>query len=676
MHRRPHSISISISMVAKGLLASLLLAATAANASPVLEKRADPITVTIDPSYQHPAFEGWGTSLAWLAVVTGAYPDSIRSQLVSMLYGPNGLNLNIARYNIGGGNAPTVKDYLRPGGAVPGWWKAPQAYGPNDKDWWDPNNADHWNWNADPYQRWWIDQIKGSVTKWEAFSNSPPWFQTVSGYVSGGIDATAEQIRSDKLDAFSTYLVKVAEKLESVHGIKFSTLEPINEPNTNYWKTTLDGNGVPTGGRQEGAHVGPALQSSIFVSLKNKIASSSLSAKVSAPDETNPSTFLTDYFGYTAAGAAAVDQLNVHTYGTSGRPNARDLAKSAGKPLWMSEVEGSWGNDFTSMNSGLGMAQQIIDDIRELEPSAWILWQPIEDRWNMVKEGNLQWGEIHVPFNCTSTSTLSNCAILTNTKYNTVRQFTRYIRPGDRFVKVSSTGSTAAIKSDNSGVVVVHTNSATSTQQVTLDFSGFSTISSSAKVTPVTSSASGALVTGTAVAVSNSRAVITVPASSVTTFIVSGVSGVNAANALIQSSKTYRIQGVQSSKYLQSSSDGNSAVINTLSSSSTTQRWTFRRLTSGTTYGSRDTFAIVNGSSGKRLSVSSTGATTLEADSGTPSAAAQWILSTTGNGNFAIVNSNVRAVLDVNGASTADNAAVITWQPNGASNQAWKILAV
>ncbi|KAI8812509.1 hypothetical protein BJ742DRAFT_768119 [Cladochytrium replicatum] len=158
---------------------------------------------------------------------------------------------------------------------------------------------------------------------------------------------------------------------------------------------------------------------------------------------------------------------------------------------------------------------------------------------------------------------------------------------------------------------------------MTLDFSGISTISSSASATPVTS-ASGALVTETAVVVSNGRAFITFPASSVTTFMVSGTSGVNAANALIQSSKTYRIQGVQSSN-----------------SSSTTQRWTSRRLTSATTYGSRHTFAIVNASSKKLLSVSSTGSTTLEADCGTPSAAAQWILSTTGIGNFAIVTSNV-----------------------------------
>ncbi|GAB7046990.1 hypothetical protein [Catenuloplanes indicus] len=35
-----------------------------------------------------------------------------------------------------------MEPYLRPGGAVPGWWKAPTALGPQDREWWDPANPD------------------------------------------------------------------------------------------------------------------------------------------------------------------------------------------------------------------------------------------------------------------------------------------------------------------------------------------------------------------------------------------------------------------------------------------------------------------------------------------------------------------------------------------------------
>ncbi|KAI9365510.1 secreted protein [Zopfochytrium polystomum] len=629
-------------VAAAAVLAVSAMASPAVEPAARLTRRNTAVSLVLDPSYQQPPFEGWGASLAWLGVVTGGYPDAIRKQLVAMLFGPDGLNLNIARYNIGGGNAPAVKNYLRPGGAVPGWWKSPSAtFGPNDKDWWNPDNADHWDFNADPNQRWWIDQIKSTVTHFEAFSNSPPWFQTVSGYVSGGFSATDEQIRSDKVVDFATYLVKVVEKLEQVHGIQIKTIDPINEPNTDYWKTTLT-NGVPSAS-QEGCHAW---------SSHAEQPSSSSKAVVSAPDETNPTIFISDFYGYTSAGVAAVSQLNVHSYGTDLRAAARDIAKSAGKNLWMSEVEGSWGNDFTSMNSGLGMAQHMVDDIRLFEPTAWVLWQPIEDRWNMVKEGNLQWGEIHVPFNCTSTSTLATCAVLTNTKYHTVRQFTHYIRPNDRFIRIASDTSTvAAVKGDGSGAVVVHVNSDSTAHDLTLDLSGFATVSSSATVTPIVTSAAGALVKGAPVAVANGKAVLTVPASSVSTLLVSGVSGV-----LDCKGAHPRVRAVPH--------PGRPVL-----------KWTLRRLTAGS-YSSRDRFALVNVGSGKRLAVSANGTPVFEADAGTPSDAAQWLLSTAGDGSFTVVSAGVRGILDVGGQSTANNAVVGTYQPNGGSNQQWKLTAV
>ena len=196
------------------------------------------VTVRIDPSYQQQEFEGWGTSLVWFANVTGGYPDEIRTKLVDMLFGADGLALTIARYNVGGGNAPDVRrDYMKVGATMEGFWKAPEGTTHEDIDWWDPDDPGHWNLDADANQRWWIDQIKGKVDRWEAFSNSPPWFQTVSGYVSGGFDASTDQIRADRVDDFATYLVRVVEHLERTHGISVDTIDPLNEPNTTYWGT-------------------------------------------------------------------------------------------------------------------------------------------------------------------------------------------------------------------------------------------------------------------------------------------------------------------------------------------------------------------------------------------------------------------------------------------------------
>ncbi|WP_244180977.1 RICIN domain-containing protein [Amycolatopsis pretoriensis] len=620
------------------------------------------VTVRPDPTYRQQPFEGWGSSLAWMAEATGGYPDSVRNRLADLVFGPSGLNLNIARFNVGGGNAPDVPDYLRPGGAVPGWWKAPAGTTRADKDWWTPGDPAEFDKSADPNQRWWVDKIKSRVTKWEAFSNSPPYFQTVSGYVSGGFTATDEQLRPDKIGDFTAYLAQVVRTLERAHGIKFSSVDPLNEPNTNYWKTTLGADGNPTGGRQEGAHIGPAVQSRLIPAM-----AAALPAKVvSAPDETNPDIFAADWAGWSAEARAAAGRLNVHTYGTGNRPIPRDLAKGASKSLWMSEVGGSWldRQDFTSMDPGLGLAGQITDDLRLLEPSAWVSWQPIEDYDNMKPGGEsaagMNWGEIQVPFDCTT----SDCPIRTNTKFDTMRNFTHYIRPGDRLIASDDTASTAAMRGDDLSSVV-HVNSGNAEQDVTLDLSGFGCVRPGASVTPVVTDVAGALRRGKPVRVTSAKATLRVPARSVTTFLVDGVRS-TAAGTGLGSGKPFTFTGVQGGKSLSAENGG--LVQRTTDASVPAQRWTLTDRTGR--YGNRDRFSIASAATGEVLSTSG-GAVTL-APRGTTDAASQWTLSTTGDGTWTFVNAASGQLLDVTGESRDDGARIGLYRPTNGPNQRWQ----
>ncbi|MFF3848219.1 glycoside hydrolase [Streptomyces sp. NPDC002328] len=656
------------------VLGAGLVTAPAATAAPAESSSPlSAVTVRIDPSYRQQEFEGWGTSLVWFANATGGYPDPLRKRLVDLLFGEDGLRLNIARYNIGGGNAPDVrKDYMKTGATMEGFWKAPEGTTRQDVDWWDPDDAGHWNWDADANQRWWVDQVKDKVTRWEAFSNSPPWFQTVSGYVSGGFDSGKDQIRADRVDEFATYLARVTERLEREHGIAFDTVNPLNEPNTTYWGTQLGADGQPTGGRQEGAHAGPALQQKVILALDEALRDTTTEAKVSAMDETNPGIFTQNWNAYDTAARAAVDQLNVHTYGTGMRTSARDIAKGAGKKLWMSEVEGTWGTgtDFTGMDPGLGIATRMVDDMRELEPSAWVFWQPIEDAIPQAAAGK-NWGSIHVPFNCTAEDTPQTCPIRTNSKFHTIRNFTHHIRPGDHFVKVDDASTVAAVRASGRAASVVHVNSGASARSVTLDLSRFGKVASRATVTPVVTSAEGALVRGTPVRVADRSATLTVPAKSVTTFLVDGVSGVAKDAALVQSGHVYRLTGAQSGKSLAPAADGGGAVIHTTDATTTEQLWTVRQLTPGTDHRAR--YSLTGATTGKRLAVRD-GQTVLEAPAGAaPDDAARWIMSTTGDGTWTFVNAATGRLLDVAGQSTADGAKVSTYTPTSAANQRWTV---
>jgi O-glycosyl hydrolase len=635
------------------------------------------VTVRPDPSYQQQKFQGWGTSLVWFANATGGYPEEIRQKLASLLFDDDGLALNIARYNIGGGNAPDVKDYLRAGGAVEGWWKAPEGTTREDTDWWDADDPAHWKPGADAAQRWWVDRIKNDIDHWETFSNSPPWFMTKSGYVSGGFNAADDQLKTESVDDFAAYLTGATERLEKAHGIKVDTLDPFNEPNTTYWSTRLGPDGQPVGGRQEGAHIGPELQQKVIRSLAPVLKESGTDAKISAMDETNPGIFAQNWNTYPDQVRSLVARMNVHTYGTGGRTTVRDLAKAADKPLWMSEVEGDWGDgqDFDDMSPGLGLAQHMVDDLRELEPRGWVFWQPVEDYDNMkpggesAKGGN--WGSIQLPFSCTAKDTLATCPIRTNTKFDTARNFTHYIKPGDRLIKVDDTSSAAAVARNGRGATVVHVNRTTAARAVTVDLSKFGRVSRGATVTPVVTSAGGRLERHEAVEVTDRKATFTVPAESVTSFVVDGVSGVAKDAALPQQGHSYQLTGVQSGKDLTTAADGTGLVIKAAKEGDTAQRWQLRP-TGGDT-GSRQRYVVTSQADGKRLAVRD-GAPVLEPDRGHARTSAQWLMSTTGDGTWTLLNAATGRLLEVGGQATHDGAAVTTWTPNSGANQRWQVV--
>lgn len=147
---------------------------------------ATPVAVTLRPAIDRPStgFEGWGTDFAWFANVTGNWPLAKRARLADHFYTDRGLGWTITRYNIGGGNAGDIMPYLRPGGAVPGFWRLPSGTTCED---WRADAPAMWDWSQDATQRWWLDAIRDRLATaiFEAFSDSPPWSMRISGRVSG-----------------------------------------------------------------------------------------------------------------------------------------------------------------------------------------------------------------------------------------------------------------------------------------------------------------------------------------------------------------------------------------------------------------------------------------------------------------------------------------------------------
>ena len=627
------------------------------------------VDIRLDPSYQQPEFQGWGTALTWFANVTGGWPQAKKAELADALFGEDGLQFTIARYNIGGGDSPETPAYMRPGAAIPGFWNRPSSVGPvpgstpdtprDTRNWWDPANPAHWNWDADANQRWWLKAAKQrGATTFEAFSNSAPYFMTESGYASGNFDGNKDNLRPDQYDEFATYLAKVVDHVEKADGIDFDTVSPVNEPNTNYWRAR---------GGQEGSHWDPASQGKMAVATRAALDAVGSDAVVASPDETNPGTFVRDWAGWNAAARAAVGRLNVHTYGTDGRVAPRDLSKLSGKDLWMSEVDlgpGGIPQNFEDMRPGLALAERISEDVALLEPRAWVTWQSVENYRNMLPSAeNQNWGLIQVDF---LTDTPATEPVRKNKKYWTMAQYSRYIKPGDHVIRTDNADTVAAIRPDDSSATVVYTNDSDQAVPVRVDLSGFAK-ARNGMAQSVSTSTDQNLAKGRPAQVRDGVLTAMVEPGSVTTFSIDGVSGVDPAGALHASKGDSLVVNQNSGKALTLAADGTSLVQRTPSSADPNQRWRVSKATDG--WSNREQFTLVNTATGKELTTTSTGA--LRAIPAAASPGDRWTLSVTPDGRTTFLSGTTEAVLDVGGQSTSEGAAVGLWTPTAGTNQQW-----
>ncbi|MFJ7065728.1 RICIN domain-containing protein [Streptomyces sp. NPDC101115] len=630
--------------------------APAAPAAAVTTASPEARTVRPDPGYQQPAFEGWGTALVWFANVTGGWPDAQRNALADALYGSDGLGFTIARYNIGGGDSPETTPYMRPGGAVPGYWNRPGAESP---DWWDPGNPAHWNDQADANQRWWLTAAKArGATTFEAFSNSAPYFMTNSGLVSGSVDGSSDNLRPDQYERFAAYLAGSLRRAEQGSGVTFGSLSPVNEPTATYWKA---------GGRQEGSHWDPASTARIVSALRAALDADGRSTRISAMDDFGPDAARRQWQQFPPAVRDAVGRINVHTYNTDGRTGVRDVAKGEDAPLWMSEndVGGSVGQSFTDMRPGLDLADKITTDIRQLEPSAWVLWQAVEDYENMTPaHENSNWGLIQTDFTPADAATEP---LRKNKKYWTMAQYSRFVRPGAHVIATDDPDTLAAIRPGGQGLVLVHVNRAGTARDLTLDLGGFQ--AAGGTVERYATDATRNVERGTDLAVSGKTLRATVGAGSVTTFVLPGVTGVNPDATGAPTGAPRQLLNDNSGKAFAVATAGGKETLvqRTPNPADPAQQWTFTRA-DASDWRSTATYRVTSVKTGKALTVTAGALGFAAPGTGTDQ---QWMRSTGGDGHATLVNSASGLLLDVAGESTADGAAVGVYQPTAGTNQSW-----
>ncbi|HXC35631.1 MAG TPA: glycoside hydrolase [Candidatus Acidoferrales bacterium] len=400
------------------LQAQPLFAGGAATAATTVAK-INPANILVDN------FQGWGVSLCWWANVVGGYTN--RDDYADLIF--NRLKLNIVRYNIGGGENPDGPGTIQFRARVPGF---------------EPKRG-VWNWDADRNQRWMLKAaLKRGVNRVEVFANSPPYWMTASGSVTGAKGGTNNLKVACEQD-FAVYLAEVIKHLSRVDGVTFDSITPVNEPSSRWWVF---------GGHQEGCHMDAVQQERVINLLRAELDRRGLHLLIDAPEENDEQSGINSLKTYTANCLNNIGQISTHSYKANNPEGLSSLAAALHKPLRQSE----YGDGDPT---GMKLARRIRDDLTQLRPISWCYWQGADYAgWGLLynrlaKKGRQKY-------------------VITK-KFCVFEQFTRFLRPGCQIIDCGDTDSVAGYDPSSKTLSIVTVNNSSNDFDETFDLSNFAT---------------------------------------------------------------------------------------------------------------------------------------------------------------------------------------------------------
>ena len=385
------------------------------------------------------------------------------------------LGLNIVRYNIGGGEDPARTNTMGPRARIPGFEPAPGV----------------WDWSADANQRWMLRAaIARGADHVVAFANSPPYWMTRSGSVTGSQGGTNDNLLPQYEAPFAEYLAMVVSNLTVMDKVKFDFVTPMNEPAAHWWK--LDGH-------QEGDHMGVAQQARMINLLRAALDRHGVSAGIMASEDNDEGNTAKAISAYDKATLGNVSGIVTHTYFANAPRKLRKLAEKTGKPLWVSEYgDGD--------RSGLRLARRIRDDIVGLHAQEWTYWQFADySGWGLISNSIAGKDEYY----------------RITKKFYIFAQFSHFIRPGCEIVDVNNGDSLAAFDAGRKQMAIVAVNDRPDACTDVFKFSGVKTTAGTATV--YRTSADEDLASQPAISMLDKKFTVTLPARSVTTLVISNL---------------------------------------------------------------------------------------------------------------------------------------------------------
>lgn len=397
-------------------------------------------TIGVNKYVKHQTFESFGTSSCWWSQTID--DESTAKEIARLLYDDEtGLGLDIYRYNIGGGEKDNPESRIGdPNRRTESFYVFNEETGEYEYD-----------FTRDANARRMLDYaVEYGANQVILFCNSPHFSMTESGHASGGLTEYASNLPKENYAAFVDYVLTIADWFVE-QGYPISAISPINEPQ---WK--WGGGWVGQEGCYYTADETVELYEMFVLEMQKRNSPYKLSINESG--ELSPG-----YYEYVDKVFASpiingfCDSLSAHSYWLDNNIpvkkqfGAKMAEQYPDKKFEMSEwCELPLTIDSTTIDSGLYMANIIVQDLNCMNAVSWQSWTAVNgDGLMEIKDGEL---------------------IIYN-RYYAYKHFSNFIKPGmvrvgvfDSFETDSRIASTAF--TDGKKTVMILINNADSDAEI------------------------------------------------------------------------------------------------------------------------------------------------------------------------------------------------------------------
>lgn len=411
---------IKLRKVLAGVLCTVLLTGTALSVYATAVQFA-PVKLQLDVTQTYQTMQGFGASAAWHFQELGK-DEAAATTAANMLYGDDGMKLEVIRYNIGAGTKEIDNGYTSKNNATESFFISENYL--SKASFSDPQNYDL---SRDKYAMRTFDKCleTGNIRTVVLFANSPHYLLTESGK-GNGAKAYQNNLPEENYGAYSDYLLNIAdlfaEKLSKLETPPRIYVSPVNEPQ---WRWGGDG------ASQEGCHYDPKNLAKFLDTFYTKLKQYNASHEYQLyPDFFDSGGYApnSDYKKYLSEFSKypffdEIETLSFHSYhaqnGTFYRNSFASYAKKnlQDKTVFMSEFCVMQTGTSTGIDMGLHSAGVMMKDLTILSAAQWCWW---------LGAAPYGYEDGLVYFDRTDGYEFGKTK-----RYSTLSQFTRFVSSGD-----------------------------------------------------------------------------------------------------------------------------------------------------------------------------------------------------------------------------------------------------